>query len=82
MGKVVKAIAGIAAIAVQFIPGIGQVAGLAIATALSVGSSLIKVKPKAPKNSPEALDRLRANLDPRTPRKTAVGVSFLGASIR
>lgn len=82
MGKVVKAVATVAAIAVQFIPGIGQVAGLAIAAALTVGSSLLAPKPKQPKNSPEALDRLRANLDPRTPRKTAVGITALATDIR
>jgi hypothetical protein len=40
------------------------------------------LKPKAPRNSPEALDRLRANLDPRTPRKTVVGETAFATDIR
>lgn len=80
--KFFKTVLGIAAIAVQFIPGIGQVAGLAISTALSVGASLIKIKPKPPANSPEALNRLRANVDPRAPRKTVVGITAMATDIR
>ena len=91
MGKVVKAVATIAAIAAA-IPtggtsllalglGVSSLAATAIAVGLSVGASLLN-KPKSPKNSPEALDRLRANLDPRTPRKTAVGITALATDIR
>jgi len=91
MGKVVKAVATVAAIAAA-IPtggtsllalglGVSSLAATAIAVGLSVGASLLN-KPKSPKNSPEALDRLRANLDPRTPRKTAVGITALATDIR
>jgi hypothetical protein len=92
MGKVVKAVATVAAIAAA-IPtggtsllalglGVSSLAATAIAVGLSVGASLLNKKSKPPKNSPEALDRLRANLDPRTPRKTAVGITALATDIR
>jgi hypothetical protein len=92
MGKVVKAVATVAAIAAA-IPtggtsllalglGVSSLAATTIAVGLSVGASLLNKKSKPPKNSPEALDRLRANLDPRTPRKTAVGITALATDIR
>lgn len=82
MGKIVRTVLTIAAIAVNFIPGIGQIASLAISAALTVGSSLLAPKAKAPRNSPEAMNRLRANVDPLAPRKTVVGYTAMGTDIR
>lgn len=82
MGSVVRSVLQVAAIAVNFIPGIGQVASLAITAALSIGSSLLAPKPKSPDNSQENLDRLRANIDPRAPRKTVIGTTALATDIR
>jgi hypothetical protein len=82
MGKVVKSVLQVAAIAVNFIPGIGQIASLAISAALTLGASQIKTGSKAPRNSPENANRLRANIDPLTPRKTVVGVTALATDIR
>jgi len=82
MGKIVRTVLQVAAIAVNFIPGIGQLASLAISAALSIGASLLAPKPKSPRNSRENLDRLRANLDPLAPRKTVVGITALCTDIR
>ncbi|WP_310533117.1 phage tail protein [Novosphingobium sp.] len=58
------------------------VAGI-IGIAASVGSSLLfKPGAKAQKNSQENIDRLRASIDPRTPRKTVVGITALATDIR
>jgi hypothetical protein len=54
----------------------------AIGIGASVGSSLLAKKPKAPQNTPESYNRLRANIDPRTPRKSAVGITALNTDIR
>lgn len=54
---------------------------LAIATAAVVGNSLLSGKPKVT-NSKENLERLRASIDPRTPRKTVVGKTALATDIR
>jgi len=93
--KVAGVVAGIAAIATGIGAALGgtmmltafggSIAASTIATvagAISLGASALMGSPKAPKNSPEALDRLRANLDPRTPRKTAVGITALATDIR
>lgn len=53
-----------------------------IASAVSFGASLLASKPKPPQNSDENIDRLRANVDPRTPRKTVVGHTALATDIR
>lgn len=82
MGRIVRAVAKIAAVAVNFIPGIGQIASLAISAALTVGSSLLPPKARAPRNSPENLNRLRANVDPLTARKTSVGYDAMGVDVR
>lgn len=59
--------------------GIGA---LAIGTAVVVGQSLLSGgKPKVT-NSKENLERLRASIDPRTPRKTVVGKTALATDIR
>lgn len=86
MGKTVKKVLGtvlkIAAIVVPFIPGIGMIAGALIAVGLAVGSSLLSSKPKMPVPSQANIDRLRANIDPRTPRKTVVGITAMACDIR
>ncbi|MEE4154352.1 MAG: hypothetical protein V2I27_09365 [Erythrobacter sp.] len=53
-----------------------------IAAALTVGGSLIAPGARAPRNSPSNVDRLRANIDPLTPRKTMIGISAMGVDIR
>ncbi|PXW75989.1 hypothetical protein C7451_106153 [Blastomonas natatoria] len=62
----------------------GLSAGLLIAasTALSIGASLIAKKPQAPRNSPEAINRLNASIDPRTPRKIVFGQTAMATDIR
>lgn len=54
----------------------------AIAIGASVGSSLLAPKPKTPAVSPESVNRLRANIDPRAARKSAVGITALATDIR
>lgn len=90
MGKVVKVlgvIAGVAAIVATGGLGAGLAAAVTgalgmgaatiglIATGLTISSSLLSKRPKAPKTSPEALDRLNASIDPRTPRKMVFGIT-------
>lgn len=59
------------------------VAGV-ISIAAGIGSSMLFKGggSKAQKNSKENLDRLRASIDPRTPRKTVVGITALATDIR
>lgn len=78
MGKIVKVVAAVGLIVAGAISGNPQL----ILAGISIGSSALAKKPKAPKNSPEALDRLRASIDPRTPRKAAVGITALATDIR
>jgi len=82
MGKIVSTALKVAAVAVNFIPGIGQLASAAITIGLSIGASLLAPKQKSPQNSPANQDRLRANVDPRTPRKTVVGYTAMATDIR
>jgi len=77
MAKVIRTVMQLAAIAVNVIPGIGQLASAAISIGLAVGSSLLSPKPKTPANSPENANRLRATIDPRAPRKTMVGITAM-----
>jgi hypothetical protein len=60
---------------------IGGPLGLGIIIATSIGSSLLS-KPKTPRSSPQNLERLRANIDPLAPRKSAVGITALNTDIR
>jgi hypothetical protein len=62
--------------------GVSATAATAIAAGLAIGSSLLAKRPKPPANSPATLDRLRANVDPRAPRKTVVGITALATDIR
>ena len=77
MGKVVKAIVGIGLVVAGVVTG-----NFALVTAgISIGLSALTSK-KTPKTSRENSDRLRANIDPLTPRKTVVGVTALATDIR
>ena len=71
MGKIVRTVLKIAAVAVQFIPGIGQLASLAIMVGLSVASKLLA--PKTPKIPSSQKDRLYSTIDPGAPRKIVLG---------
>ena len=53
-----------------------------IATTVSIGATLLAGRPKMPQNSPENVNRLRATIDPRTPRKTVVGNTAMATDIR
>lgn len=90
MSKVLKVVAVVAAIAAAIptggtsLLGLGISAGAftAISVAASLGAGLLARKPKAPSNSPEAYDRLRATIVPRTARKTVVGATAMATDIR
>lgn len=85
--KVVAVVASIAAAAVTMGASLGLSAAIfsAIGIGASVGASLLAPKPKAGgagTASRENIDRLRANIDPRAPRKTAIGITALATDIR
>lgn len=97
MSKVLKAVGAIVGVvAIVASGGLGAAVAGAVTTAvgvsaatltligagLSIGASLLAKKPSAPTNSNEPLNRLRANIDVRTPRKTAVGRTALNTDIR
>lgn len=82
MGKIVRSALQVAAVAVNFIPGIGQVTSLAITAGLALGASALAPNAKRAKASPEAMNRLRANIDPLTPRKTCIGITAMAIDIR
>lgn len=48
----------------------------------SIAGSLLAPRPKPPANSPENYNRLRATIEPRTYRKTAIGETALATDIR
>lgn len=75
IGSIAATIAGVA------ILGITAATFSAIALGASLGASLLSSKPKI-QNSRENVDRLRASIDPRTPRKTSVGITALATDIR
>lgn len=86
MGKILKVVAAVASIAAAVVTagaslGISAALLSAVAVGASVGSSLLTRAP-SPKNSPANGDRLRATIDPRTPRKSAVGTTALNTDIR
>ncbi len=87
MGKVVRALTIVAAIAVNVIPGVGQVLSAAmisgitmagIATGLSMVSGAL-FGPKTPKSQ---LSRLNISLDPNTPRKAVMGTTAMPLDLR
>lgn len=92
MAKVVRILSFAAAIALA-IPtggtsllatalGVSSLAATAIVAGLSIGSSLLAKRPKAPRASPATLDRLNASIDPRTPRKIVFGRTAMATDIR
>lgn len=91
MGKILKPLAIVAAIAVNVIPGVGQVlsAGIiaavtsaGITAALGLAASVLGLGPKSPEVSPANRDRLFANVDPATPRKLIFGRTAMATDIR
>ncbi len=91
MNKILKPLAIIAAIAVNVIPGVGQVlsAGIVAAittagvtAALGLAASALGLGPKSPEVSPANRDRLFANVDPGTPRKIVLGRTAMATDIR
>lgn len=70
-----------AAVAVNFIPGIGQLASLAISTALTIGSKFI-AKKRGPATSPSNRDRLISTINPRAPRTIVFGTTAMANDIR
>ena len=82
---VVGAIAGIGAAATSAgiaILGISTAVFSAIATVATIGASLLKGGAKAAPTSKENVNRLRANIDVRTPRKTVIGTTAFATDIR
>ena len=86
MGKVIRALTIVAAIAVNVIPGIGQVlsatmiAGITaagVAAGLSVVGGLFG--PKVPRSQ---LSRLNVSLDPSAPRKAVLGTTAMPLDLR
>lgn len=95
VAKVAGVVAGIAAIAtgigavlggtMVFTALGGAIAASTIATvasAISIGASMLAGGRKAPQNSAENVNRLRASIDPLTPRKTVIGTTALATDIR
>lgn len=92
MSKVLKVAAVVAGIALA-IPsggtsllavglGVSSLAATAIVVGLTLASSLLAPKPKAPKTSPADRDRLFASIDPSTPRKIVYGHTAMATDIR
>lgn len=89
MPPVLAAIGTIAAVGSAVAPLVGgAILGISagtlglIALGATLGASLLRGKPKAPANSSENVNRLRANIDVRTPRKTVVGRTAMATDIR
>ena len=82
--KIVGVIVGVAAAVATLGVSLGVSAAILSAVSLgaSIGASLLAPKPKAPANSTASSDRLRANIDTRTPRKTWVGITAANTDIR
>ncbi len=78
MGKIVRAVAAVALV----VAGVVTANPALIAQGVSIGSTVLAPRAKAPRNSAENANRLRANIDPLTPRKTAVGITALATDIR
>jgi hypothetical protein len=81
----------VAAVAVNVIPGVGQVLSAAMITAitsagvaagLGMASSMLGLGPKAPKVSDANRDRLLASVDTTTPRKIVFGHTAMPLDIR
>lgn len=61
---------------------LGMSAFTFLATGVTIGYSLLAGGRPKPKNSRENLDRLRASIDPRTPRKSVGGSTAMATDIR
>lgn len=77
----IGAVAATAAAAGTFL-GITAVGWAALSVAISIGATLLRPKPGVPRVSNENLNRLRANIDPKTGRKTWVGITAGATDIR
>lgn len=62
--------------------GVSSLAAGLIAGGLAVGNALLSRTSRAPRNSSENQNRLRANIDPLTPRKTIIGITAMAVDIR
>lgn len=87
MAKVLKIVSLVAAVAAAVVTagvslGISAAILSAVSLGASIGASLLSPRPKAAQTSRENIDRLRASIDPRTPRKIAFGISALATDIR
>ena len=87
MGKVLKIVATVAAIASIAVTagaslGISAAVLGAISAGASIGASLLAKRPKAPTIPRESLDRLNASINPREPRKGWFGVTSGRTTIR
>lgn len=91
MGKILQPLLVVAAIAVNIIPGIGQVLSAAIITsittagigaAIGIAAGALGLGAKAPHISPAAADRLFATVDPTTPRKIIFGRTAMATDTR
>lgn len=92
VGKILKVASLVAAVALA-IPsggtsllaatlGVSALAATGIVAGLTIGASLLQKRPKAPAASPANIDRLNANIDPRTPRKGVWGTTAMNTDIR
>jgi len=61
--------------------GVSAAAFSTVAVGLSLGSSLLAPKPKAPATSPSTVDRLHASIDLRAPRTICFGSTALPTDI-
>lgn len=78
MGKVVKIVASVGLL----VAGVVTANPALISAGFTLGASALAKKARAPDNSAENIDRLRANIDPRTPRKTVIGNTAFATDIR
>lgn len=87
VGKILKVVGTVAAIASIAVTagaslGLSALAFGAISAGATIGASLMQKRPKAPRVSSDAAQRLNASIDPRTPRKGVFGVTAGRVSIR
>lgn len=79
--KVLRTLGTVVAVAVNIFPLVGQIASLAITAGIGLLNATV-LKPKSPRISPNATDRLFANLVPDAPRKIAFGISAQRVAVR
>ncbi|MEP2103100.1 MAG: hypothetical protein ABJP02_04850 [Parasphingorhabdus sp.] len=80
MGKFARKVLKVAAVAVQFIPGIGQLAAAAITIGLTILDRALA--PKNPQVPQAQRDRLFSTIDPSAFRKTVLGSTAMATDIR